>query len=162
MLSTTITTLQPASQWLDYQTILDRLLSANVGSKLAFGPFGMKGYINRTCNMVKLPGETGGDELRSSKRHVASPMSSSKRFPSRDCMCTSTMVRKNEARAVSGVRPIEVQKSSVRPDMLVVKNDIEFTVGECGKDDIGGVGKKETVEWQLHLPKIMKDMFIEL
>lgn len=65
----------------------------------------------------------------------------------------STLVRVNAERAISGARPIEEQQRSVRPDMLVMKDGLDFAVSECSKDDVGGIGKKEIVERQLHLPK---------
>lgn len=63
------------------------------------------------------------------------------------------LVRINAKRAISGARPIEEQQRSVRPDMLVMKDGLDFAVSECSKDDVGGIGKKEIVERQLHLPK---------
>jgi hypothetical protein len=55
----------------------------------------------------------------------------------------STMIRKNDSRAVIGLGPIENCKRSVRLDILVMKNGVGHTVSECGKDDVGGVGKSE-------------------
>ena len=57
------------------------------------------------------------------------------------------------------MKPVEEQASSVRPDFLVINDGLDFAVGECGKDDVAGVGKKEIVERQLHVPKVMKDIF---
>ena len=56
--------------------------------------------------------------------------------------------------------PIDCQQPSVRPDLIIMKDDLDFAVGECGKDDFGGVGKKELVERGLHVPKILKDAFV--
>ena len=43
---------------------------------------------------------------------------------------------------------------------MLIKNNVEFGTGECGKDDSAGIGRKELVETQLHGPKIMRDMFV--
>ncbi|KAL1930787.1 hypothetical protein VTP01DRAFT_10949 [Rhizomucor pusillus] len=46
----------------------------------------------------------------------------------RDRTCMSTLVRINAKRAISGARPIEEQQRSVRPDMLVMKDGLDFAV----------------------------------
>ncbi|KAG2219076.1 hypothetical protein INT45_000359 [Circinella minor] len=76
----------------------------------------------------------------------------------RDRTCRSTLVRINSERKITGLKPIEEQHSSIRPDFLVMKDGLDFAVGECGKDDLGGISKKEITERQLHVPKIMKDI----
>ena len=68
------------------------------------------------------------------------------------------MLRINSERKITGLKSIEEQQPSVRPDFLVMKNGFDFAVGECGKDDLGGISKKEITERQLHVPKIMKDI----
>ncbi|KAI7848092.1 hypothetical protein BDC45DRAFT_575176 [Circinella umbellata] len=55
-----------------------------------------------------------------------------------------------------GEKSIDQQQKSVRPDFLLIKGGVEFAVGECGKEDLGGVGKKEIVERGLQVPKIVK------
>ncbi|KAG2224152.1 hypothetical protein INT45_000167 [Circinella minor] len=78
----------------------------------------------------------------------------------RDVLCVANLARVNESRIIDGIEAIKDQNKSVRPDLVLVKNNVEFGTGECGKDDVAGVGKKELVETQLHGPKIMKDMFV--
>ena len=70
------------------------------------------------------------------------------------------MVRVNAERSIRGEKPVDEQQRSVRPDFLLIKDGVEIAVGECGKEDLGGIGKKEIVERNLHVPKIMKDLFI--
>ena len=41
---------------------------------------------------------------------------------------------------------------------MLINDGVELVVGECAKLDIGGISKKEIVEKQLHLPKVMKDV----
>lgn len=55
--------------------------------------------------------------------------------------------------------PIDEQRRSVRPDTLVIKDGIHYALSECGKEDLGGIGKKEITERKLHVPKILKDLF---
>ncbi|KAG2218179.1 hypothetical protein INT45_003605 [Circinella minor] len=80
--------------------------------------------------------------------------------PGRDRTCQATLVRVNKNRCITGEKSIDQQQRSVRPDFLLIKGGVEFAVGECGKEDLGGVGKKEIVERGLHVPKIMKDLFV--
>ncbi|KAI7848094.1 hypothetical protein BDC45DRAFT_575174 [Circinella umbellata] len=80
--------------------------------------------------------------------------------PGRDRTCQATLVRVNKNRSITGEKSIDQQQRSVRPDFLLIKGGVEFAVGECGKEDLGGVGKKEIVERGLHVPKIMKDLFV--
>ncbi|KAI7856072.1 hypothetical protein BDC45DRAFT_71892 [Circinella umbellata] len=56
--------------------------------------------------------------------------------------------------------PISEQAKSVRPDLVLYKEDVEHGLGEVGKHDLSGIGKKEVVETQLHSPKVLKDMFL--
>ena len=74
--------------------------------------------------------------------------------------CTANLARLNNDRRVDGKKPIADQIRSARPDLLLSKNDIELGLGECGKNDFGGIGKKEIMETQLHGPKLMKDVFL--
>ena len=71
----------------------------------------------------------------------------------------ATLVRVNAQRKISGAGPIESQHRSIRPDILIMKDGIEVAVGETAKLDVGGVTRKELVEKNLHLPKVMKDLY---
>ena len=66
----------------------------------------------------------------------------------------------NSERSITGEKPVDGQQRSVRPDFLLVKDGVEIAVGECGKEDLGGIGKKELMERNLHVPKIMKDLLV--
>ncbi|KAI9494671.1 hypothetical protein BDB00DRAFT_301182 [Zychaea mexicana] len=55
---------------------------------------------------------------------------------------------------------IAAKVSSIRPDLVLFQNGVEYGVAECGKGDDEEVGKKEIVETSLHCPKIMKSMFL--
>ena len=67
----------------------------------------------------------------------------------------------NRERSVTGKTGIAARSSSIRPDLVLYKNGIEYGVAECGKgDDKEATGKKEIVETSLHCPKIMKSMFL--
>ncbi|KAI8139302.1 hypothetical protein BJV82DRAFT_672876 [Fennellomyces sp. T-0311] len=77
----------------------------------------------------------------------------------RDRTSVSTLVRNNDNRKVSGQKPIDKQQQSIRPDFLLIRDGVEYACGECGKDDAGGIGKKEIVERGLHVPKVSKDIF---
>ncbi|KAI8147539.1 hypothetical protein BJV82DRAFT_664771 [Fennellomyces sp. T-0311] len=74
--------------------------------------------------------------------------------------CIATSVRENSDRAATGQSSVEQKQQSVRPDLILFRNGVEFGTAECGKADDDGVWKKEIVEWQLHNPKVMKDMFL--
>ena len=41
-----------------------------------------------------------------------------------------------------------------------MKDGLDIAVGECGKDDVGGIGKERLVYKGLHVPKILKDVFV--
>ncbi|KAI7858204.1 hypothetical protein BDC45DRAFT_531963 [Circinella umbellata] len=77
----------------------------------------------------------------------------------RDNSCLANLVRLNNERRVDGKTLISDQVKSSRPDLLLTKDNVEFRVGECGKIDLGAIGKNEILETQLHLPKLMKDVF---
>lgn len=62
-------------------------------------------------------------------------------------------------RSISDASPIEVQHRSVRPDIVLMKNGIEVAVGETEKFDVGSITKKELVEKNFHLSKVMKDLY---
>ncbi|KAI9276752.1 hypothetical protein BDA99DRAFT_554707 [Phascolomyces articulosus] len=80
----------------------------------------------------------------------------------RDRACVSTLIRVNNNRAITGLNSIKDKQSSVRPDFLLINNNLDIAVGECGKEDVGGIGKKEIVEKHLHTPKIMKDILVRI
>ncbi|KAG2223235.1 hypothetical protein INT45_006116 [Circinella minor] len=78
----------------------------------------------------------------------------------RDVSCVATLARVNNERCIDGLMPISEQAKSVRPDLVLCKEDVEYGLGEVGKYDLSGIGKKEVVETQLHSPKVLKDMFL--
>ncbi|KAI9246906.1 hypothetical protein BDA99DRAFT_543092 [Phascolomyces articulosus] len=49
---------------------------------------------------------------------------------------------------------------SIRPDLVLFNNGLEYGVGECGKGEDGEISKKEIVETRLHFPKMMKSMLL--
>ncbi|KAG2213717.1 hypothetical protein INT45_013804, partial [Circinella minor] len=46
----------------------------------------------------------------------------------RDRTCKSTLVRVNSERRITGLKPIEEQQSSARPDFLVMKEGFDFAI----------------------------------
>ena len=68
-------------------------------------------------------------------------------------------MRENSQCKISGIKEIDGKHGSVRPDLMIVADNLELACGECGKEDCGGAGKKELMEKSLHMPKVMKDMF---
>ncbi|KAL1931344.1 hypothetical protein VTP01DRAFT_9486 [Rhizomucor pusillus] len=64
----------------------------------------------------------------------------------RDQCCIATSARLNEQRAVTGISPISSKIATVRPDLILVRNDVEYGLSECGKVDDAGIGKKEIIE----------------
>ncbi|KAI7854597.1 hypothetical protein BDC45DRAFT_535179 [Circinella umbellata] len=50
----------------------------------------------------------------------------------------ATFMRVNADCEVSGIKPIDDQYHSVRPDMVVMNDSLEVVYRECGKDDYGG------------------------
>ena len=76
-----------------------------------------------------------------------------------DVSCVATLARINDECGIDGVTPISAQIKSVRPDLVLAIEDLEYGLGEVGKRDASGIGKKETVETQLHSPKVLKEMF---
>ena len=76
----------------------------------------------------------------------------------RDRTCMTTALRVNEGRKVTGSDEIENKKKSSRPDLLLVKNDVEYGCSEVGRSDGVVPTKKEIIETDLHCPKTMKDI----
>ncbi|KAI9321409.1 hypothetical protein BX666DRAFT_972880 [Dichotomocladium elegans] len=70
------------------------------------------------------------------------------------------MTRINQSRRITGQQKILPKVPSIRPDLVLLKDGIEYGVGECGKMNPSEVGKKEIVETQLHVPKVAKDMLV--
>lgn len=66
----------------------------------------------------------------------------------------------NEKRAVTGMAAISAKTPSIRPDLVLFKNGVEYGVAECGKGGDEEIGKKEIVETSLHCPKVMKSMLL--
>lgn len=64
----------------------------------------------------------------------------------RDQCCIATSARLNEQRAVTGISPISSKITTVRPDLILVRNDVEYGLSECGKVDDAGIGKKEIIQ----------------
>lgn len=77
----------------------------------------------------------------------------------RDRLCMATSARVNEERVVMGTKPVSNKVTSVRPDLVLIKNGVEYGVSEAGKKDEAAMTKKEVIETQLLCPKTMKDMF---
>ncbi|KAG2219368.1 hypothetical protein INT45_006076 [Circinella minor] len=76
----------------------------------------------------------------------------------RDRACMATALRVNEGRKVTGTDEIDNKKKSIRPDLLLVKDDVEYGCSEVGKSDNVIPTKKEIIETDLHCPKTMKDI----
>ncbi|KAI7854595.1 hypothetical protein BDC45DRAFT_535177 [Circinella umbellata] len=74
----------------------------------------------------------------------------------KDRTSMATFIRVNADREVSGTKPIDDQHRSVRPDMVVMNDRLEVVCCECRREDCGG---GELVERNLHVPKILKNMF---
>ncbi|KAI7860796.1 hypothetical protein BDC45DRAFT_5444 [Circinella umbellata] len=79
----------------------------------------------------------------------------------RDKKSIATTIVDNQERAITGLTGVRAKICSIRPDLVLFKNGVEYGVAECGKtdDDAEGINKKEIVETNLHCPKIMKSMF---
>ncbi|KAI9252357.1 hypothetical protein BDA99DRAFT_541083 [Phascolomyces articulosus] len=54
----------------------------------------------------------------------------------RDNSCLANLVRLNNERRVDGKKPVAEQVKSSRPDLLLMKDNVEFWVDECGKMDV--------------------------
>ena len=76
----------------------------------------------------------------------------------RDRACMATTLRVNEERKVTGTDEIDNKKKSIRPDLLLVKDDVEYGCSEVGRSDNVIPTKKEIIETALHCPKTMKDI----
>ena len=77
----------------------------------------------------------------------------------RDRTCEATSMRVNEGRKVDGTSEIGNKKPSIRPDLLLIRKEVEYGCSEVGKVDDTVPSRKEIIETQLHCPKIMKDIF---
>ncbi|KAG2220827.1 hypothetical protein INT45_004488 [Circinella minor] len=78
----------------------------------------------------------------------------------RDNGSVATTFIDNQERSVTGMTAIAAKSPSIRPDLVLYKNGVEYRVAECGKGDNEGTGKKEIVETNLHCPKVMKSMLL--
>ncbi|KAG2227216.1 hypothetical protein INT45_008460 [Circinella minor] len=76
----------------------------------------------------------------------------------RDRTCIATALRTNEGRKVTGTNEIANKKKSSRPDLLLLKNDIEFGCSELGKSEDVVSTRKEIIENELHCPKTLKNI----
>ncbi|KAI8139545.1 hypothetical protein BJV82DRAFT_246503 [Fennellomyces sp. T-0311] len=76
----------------------------------------------------------------------------------RDHSCLATTVRQNMNRGVTGSGSLDAEQLSVGPDLIFFRNDVEYGVGEVGKEEVVGVSQKELIGTQLHCPKVLKDM----
>ncbi|KAI9266574.1 hypothetical protein BDA99DRAFT_535997 [Phascolomyces articulosus] len=65
----------------------------------------------------------------------------------------------NPNRCVDDLGEISRKKASSRPDLVLLKDNIEFGCSELGKIDDPSSTTKVIIETQLHSPKTMKDMF---
>ena len=69
-------------------------------------------------------------------------------------------MRINNERSVTGTAEIANKNWAIPPDLMLVKNGLEYGCSELGKNLNAMTDKKEIVETQLHSPKIMKDMLV--
>ncbi|KAI9246907.1 hypothetical protein BDA99DRAFT_526464 [Phascolomyces articulosus] len=77
----------------------------------------------------------------------------------RDNTSLSTNYIDNQDIGVHG-SAIPSKLRSIRPDLVLFRNGLEYGVGECGKGEDGEISKKEIVETGLHCPKMMKSMLL--
>ncbi|KAI8146932.1 hypothetical protein BJV82DRAFT_575716 [Fennellomyces sp. T-0311] len=81
----------------------------------------------------------------------------------RDHTSTAAAADANRDKTLTGMAPINAQQPSFRHDLLLFKNGVEFGTAECGKDDgSNGISQKELVETQLHCPKLLKSMLLQV
>ena len=72
--------------------------------------------------------------------------------------CTATAERLNTNRVISG-QGLESWLAAWKPDLLLIKDEIEYGCSEHAGYDEAGAGKKEIFEKWLKVPKLLKDMF---
>ncbi|KAI7850765.1 hypothetical protein BDC45DRAFT_239639 [Circinella umbellata] len=77
----------------------------------------------------------------------------------RDRSCEATSIRINEGRRVDRVSEIKHKRPSIRPDLLLIRKEVEYGCSELGKIDDMVPTRKEIAETELHCPKTMKDIF---
>ncbi|KAI7847387.1 hypothetical protein BDC45DRAFT_355726 [Circinella umbellata] len=83
------------------------------------------------------------------------------KFCGSDQQTSSGSARANEDRlALDGSIKPKIQ--SVKPDLILTKEHLEFGAAEHGFDDESGVGEKELNETYTKLPKTMKDLMMKL
>ncbi|KAI7860795.1 hypothetical protein BDC45DRAFT_562993 [Circinella umbellata] len=72
---------------------------------------------------------------------------------------TKSTTVSNHERTNTGLTAIETEVSSIRPDLVLFTNGVEYGVAECGNTDcdVEGINKKEPIEGNLDCPKIMKN-----
>ncbi|KAI8144671.1 hypothetical protein BJV82DRAFT_667235 [Fennellomyces sp. T-0311] len=94
--------------------------------------------------------------------HIWAPLDrffqSSKILTTRNQTCIATSLRLYGERSISGSASVSGKKASIRPDLLLVHDNIEYGCAEVGKNLLLVPDKKEIVESKLHSPKIMKDV----
>ena len=72
--------------------------------------------------------------------------------------CIATAERLNTNRAISG-QGLDSWLAAWKPDLLLIKGEIEYGCSEHDGYDEARAGKKEIFEKWLKLPKLLKDMF---
>ncbi|KAI7848319.1 hypothetical protein BDC45DRAFT_596475 [Circinella umbellata] len=80
-------------------------------------------------------------------------------IPGRNRTCMVSSARVNANRNITGTNNVDNKRSASRPDLLLIKDDIEYGCSEVGKSDDAVASKKEVVETYLHSLKTMKDLF---
>ena len=75
-----------------------------------------------------------------------------------DRTCLATSKRMNHGRGVTGASSIKAKVRSTRPDLVILKNNIEYGCSELGKIDDPASTPKKIVESELLCPKTLKDM----
>ncbi|KAI7859895.1 hypothetical protein BDC45DRAFT_530353 [Circinella umbellata] len=75
-----------------------------------------------------------------------------------DMACTATAERLNTNRVISG-QGLESWLAAWKPDLLLIKDEIEYGCSEHAGYDEAGAGKKKIFEKWLKVPKLLKDMF---
>ncbi|KAI9492362.1 hypothetical protein BDB00DRAFT_765640 [Zychaea mexicana] len=79
--------------------------------------------------------------------------------PGRHRTCVAISARINANCSITGTDKIDNKKSASRPDLLLIKDGLEYGCSEVGKSEDVVANKKEVVETYLHSPKTMKDLF---
>ncbi|KAI9263328.1 hypothetical protein BDA99DRAFT_537338 [Phascolomyces articulosus] len=77
-----------------------------------------------------------------------------------DRTCKATLFQRNSTRSITGKEQVDIKRNASCPDLLTIKNNLEYACSEAGKsNDVVATKKELIIETGVHVPKLLKDLF---